>query len=569
MPHVITQSCCNDAACVPVCPVDCIHPRPDEPDFATAEMLYIDPDGCIDCGACVSICPVTAIAADDDLRPDQEPFLRINEDYFTDHPRVGLAPMKERAADAVPLPGRRVAMIGAGPAAMYTVEELVRHPGVAVDVLDQLPTPWGLVRAGVAPDHPSTKGVEKVFAKVAAHPSVRLLLNVEVGADVTVEELTARYDAVVAACGSATDRRLGLEGEDLPGCHAATDLVAWYNGHPDAPDGPDLSEERVVIVGSGNVALDVARILLADPDQLARTDISDRALEALRASKVREVVLLARRGIAHAACTLGELVALGDLAGVDVTVDADERELYGTTYRESLDSVAAGKLRVVRDLAARAPTGAARRLVLRFMASPREILAVDGRVSGLSVTRTRLDAEGAAQPTDTTQTLPAGLVVRAIGYRGAPVAGLPFDESTGTVPHDGGRVLDRPGGSVVPGLYTAGWIKRGPSGGIGANKACGRETARAVAADLGCAPPAAHPGDLVDLLVERGVVVVDEHGWFRIDTAEVAAGRPLRRPRVKITDRRALLASADGLTSTVDVPSATASAKHSTSTPAG
>ena len=302
MPYVVTQSCCADASCVVACPVNCIHPAPGEPGFATAEMLYIDPGSCVGCGACVTACPVGAIKPDTKLAPSEEIFAELNAGYFEvfPHPeRQPLATVEEqrRMADSRPV---RVAVIGSGPAGMYTADELLRHPEVSVDVFDRLPTPYGLVRAGVAPDHTHTKRIEKLLSQIESERGFGYRLGIEVGTDITLDELAPHYDAVVYAVGAASDRRLGIDGEDLAGSLSATEVVGWYNGHPDRIDlDVPLDHERVVIVGNGNVALDVARILTSDPDQLARTDIADHALRALRSSRVQEVVIAARRGPAR------------------------------------------------------------------------------------------------------------------------------------------------------------------------------------------------------------------------------------------------------------------------------
>ncbi len=305
MAYVITQACCNDASCVDVCPVNCIHPTPDEPEFATTEMLYIDPQTCIDCGACVDECPVDAIFGENELSEAHSMYPEINAAYFEKHP-IGpdwpeLGSPRKLSAELGTL---RVAIVGSGPSACYAAIELTSRPRVEVDMFDRLPTPYGLVRAGVAPDHPGTKGVSDVFRSALGKRSVQCHFNVEVGRHVSHEELLEHHHAVIYAVGAASDRRLGVPGEDLPGSHAATEFVAWYNGHPDYADHEfDLSGERAVIVGNGNVALDVARVLVTDPDELAKTDMAEHAVEALRHSNIREVVIVGRRGPAQAAYT--------------------------------------------------------------------------------------------------------------------------------------------------------------------------------------------------------------------------------------------------------------------------
>jgi ferredoxin--NADP+ reductase len=309
MPHVITQSCCNDGSCVFACPVNCIHPSPDEPGFATSEMLYIDPVACVDCGACVSACPVGAIAPETRLEPKQLPFVEINASFYPERPANVKLPPTSKLAPVIPAPEvrarrrpLRVAIVGSGPAAMYAADELLTQHGVHVNVFEKLPTPYGLVRAGVAPDHQNTKRVTGLFDQVAGHRRFRFFLNVEIGRHLSHADLLAHHHAVLYAVGAPDDRRLDIDGMGLPGTGTATELVAWINGHPDFTDLPvDLGHERVVIIGNGNVALDVARVLASDPDDLARTDISDRALETFRSSAVREVVIAARRGPAQSA----------------------------------------------------------------------------------------------------------------------------------------------------------------------------------------------------------------------------------------------------------------------------
>src|ERR1700723_1793859 len=343
MPHVITQSCCSDGSCVYACPVNCIHPSPDESGFATAEMPYIDPVACVDCGACVSACPVGAIAPASQLAPEQQPFIALNASYYPDQPAGEKLPPTSKLAPVIPAPEVRgnhagpltVAIVGSGPAAMYAADELLTQHGVRVNVFEKLPTPYGLVRAGVAPDHQTTKRVTQLFDRIARRREFRFFLNVEIGKHLSHDDLLAHHHAVIYASGAPNDRRLDIDGMRLPGTGTATELVAWINGHPDFTDLPvDLSHERVVIIGNGNVALDVARVLTADPDDLAHTDISDRALEALRNSAVREVVVAARRDPAHSAFTLPELIGLGKKANV-VRAAADHelvlRDLAGVS----------------------------------------------------------------------------------------------------------------------------------------------------------------------------------------------------------------------------------------------
>ncbi|MFE0812700.1 FAD-dependent oxidoreductase, partial [Streptomyces sp. NPDC058848] len=359
MTFAITQNCCTDAACVAVCPVNCIHPAPGERDFGATEMLYIDPAACIDCGACADACPVDAVRPAEELTPAQRPYAAVNAAYFersgqperqgADHgPNFHAwgTPEFERVlpADFAPL---RVAVVGTGPAGMYAAEDLLLHTRSDVTLVDRLPAPGGLIRYGVAPDHLATKRIGETFARLHTHPRVRMHLGLDVGTHVTAAELAAHHDAVIYAVGAATDRRLGIPGEDLPGSIAATGFVAWYNAHPEvAPDAVALSADRVVVVGNGNVALDVARILARDPGSLTGTAVAGHALEELRRSKVREVVLLGRRGPEHAACTGTELLALKNLPGVDLVVD-DHDPRVGA----AIDAAgAAGKAALFRDV---------------------------------------------------------------------------------------------------------------------------------------------------------------------------------------------------------------------------
>ncbi|MFE0172951.1 FAD-dependent oxidoreductase [Streptomyces sp. NPDC059002] len=540
MTYAITQTCCSDATCVAVCPVNCIHPTPQERAFGSTEMLHIDPKTCIGCGACADACPVDAIFPVDRLPAAQREYADINAAYYDDaapepapdgpnfhawgepsFPRV-------LPADFAPL---KVAVVGTGPAGMYAAQDLLLHTGAEVTLIDRLPVAGGLVRYGVAPDHPATKKVGDTFARFHAHPRVRMHLGLDVGTDITHEEIAAHHDAVVYAVGAPADRRLAVPGGELPGSVSASAFVAWYNAHPDAARDPvDLSAERVVVVGNGNVALDVARILLADPDALARTDIAEHALAALRASKVREVVLLGRRGPEDAAYTRSELLALRHVPGVELVVDDhDPRIAPAVESARARDKavVLQGVPRARPDL--QGPPAPGRRIVLRFHSTPVEVVGGD-RVDAVRV-------EGGAGE----GTIRAGVLVRAIGYRGVPVAGLPFDEDTGTVPHEGGRVVGRPG------TYVVGWIKRGPSGGIGANRTCAAETVTTLLADAvaGALPAPKHAGKGFHRLVRRrNRQVVDARGLAAIERAEVARGRRDGRPRVKLATVAELVATA-------------------------
>ena len=444
----------------------------------------------------------------------------------------------------------RVAVVGAGPAGFYAAGALLasEDPRVEVDLIDRLPTPWGLVRLGVAPDHPNIKAVSRAFEKIAVHPGFRFLGNVEVGRDVTHAELADLYGAVVYAFGAQTDRRLGIPGEDLPGSWPATAFVAWYNGHPDFQDLEfDLSHERAVVIGNGNVALDVARMLALTPDELQPTDTTDEAIAAINAAGVREIVVVGRRGPVQAAWTPVEVGELGELAGADILVDPAELELDPASESELEAAPPTVKRNVehLRSYAARAPEGKPRAIRLRFLRSPVAILGEE-RVEGIELVRNEL-VEGRAKPTEDREVIECGIVFRSVGYRGIPLPGVPFDEGSCTVPNDGGRVHDADG-AVVRGAYCAGWIKRGPTGVIGTNKKDATETIALLLEDargerLGRGEPAAA---MDALLEERGVAVVTQTGWQAIDAAERAAGEPQGRPRVKLAEWDALLDRAAG-----------------------
>jgi ferredoxin/flavodoxin---NADP+ reductase len=469
----------------------------------------------------------------------------------------------------------QVAVVGSGPAGIYTAEALIKQAAkldppvtVQVDVLDRLPTPYGLVRYGVAPDHPSIRSIAGYLRNVLEHASVRFLGGVHLGDDVTREDLLASYDAVVYATGAMRDRRMGIPGEDLPGSYAATDFVNWYCGHPDAEAGAfTLDAESVAVVGVGNVAVDVARILVKDPAELSRTDIPQAVLEALMGSKVREVHMIGRRGPAQAKFTTKELRELGELSGVDIVIHPGEIDLgafdptgQSAELAES-DRRVRGNLTVIQDWAARTPeaaAGAERRLTIRFWLRP---VAVEGadRVSGLTVERTRLDEQGKFTGTGEFETIQAQMVFRSVGYQSVPLGGVPFDERSYTVPNAEGRVLG-PDGAPLPGEYVAGWLKRGPTGVVGTNKSDAAGTVRSLLADLtgpvGPAAGGASAGGLVPSgpsarrrsreeffaeLAERGVRPVSYADWLRVEQAEAELGVSLGRgERVKIGDRVAI-----------------------------
>ncbi|MCV7045233.1 4Fe-4S binding protein [Mycobacterium frederiksbergense] len=530
MPHVITQSCCSDGSCVYACPVNCIHPSPDEPGFATAEMLYIDPDACVDCGACVSACPVGAIAPDSKLTDNQLPFIELNAGFYPK--REGKLPPTSKLAPVLPAPmvsprpggPLRVAIVGSGPAAMYAADELLTQRGVRVNIFEKLPTPYGLVRAGVAPDHQSTKRVTRLFDRVSEHTGFTAFLNVEVGKHLSHADLLEHHHAVLYAVGAPNDRRLDIAGMGLPGSATATEVVAWFNGHPDFADLPvDLGHDRVVIIGNGNVALDVARILTSDPDALARTDIADHALAALRASKVQEVVIAARRGPKFSAFTLPELIGLTSTC--DVVLDATDHQRVIADLATVEDRLTRNKLEILTKLGDASAPITRPRIRLAYQLTPQRLLG-DERITGVGF------ADGG--------TLDAGMVLTSIGYRGKAIADLPFDDVAAVVPNDGGRVLD------TAGAYVAGWIKRGPTGFIGTNKSCAAETVRNLVEDYNrgqLGDPAHKPAALDKLVRSRQPAVVDAAGWRAIDAAEIARGGG-QRPRDKFVDIADMLAAA-------------------------
>lgn len=482
MPYVVTQSCCSDASCVYACPVNCIHPTPDEPDFLTADMLYVDPQACVDCGACASACPVDAITSTKKLTAEQLPFVEINANFYRQsRPRPLLAmpvPAAEIRTDRQPL---RVAIVGSGPSAMYAADELLTQPDVSVTVFDRLPVPYGLARHGVAPDHNKTRKVTDLFDIISAQPGYASYLNVEVGKHISHAELLEHFHAVIYAVGASADRKLGIAGEGLPGNISATDFVAWYNGHPDhAGRVFDLSQQRAVVVGNGNVALDVARILTSDPETLAHTDIAPYALRALRDSKIEEVVVLGRRGPVESAFTVPEFVGLLG-ADVDIAIEGELPDLVdGLSYQTEQ------KLRLLHTVRSR-PFGDRKRIVFRYLAAPTEICGTD-RVTGLEISRNELvtdpDGRTRAVPTGDTDRLATGLVLTSVGYRGIPLPGMPFDEQASVIPNRDGRVLEQVDGAVLSGAYVTGWIKRGPTGFIGTNKSCAQQTVQLLADDF-------------------------------------------------------------------------------------
>lgn len=541
MAFAITQSCCADASCVEVCPVDCIHPTPDEPDFGTTDILYIDPDTCIDCGACADACPASAVKPVETLRGGEVVFAELNATFYKERPHREVPKQQTHARIRPGVPtGLRIAVVGTGPAATYAARELLAASDADVDFVDRLPAAGGLLRAGVAPDHGDTKKVGDTFRWTYAHPRVRMFMNVEVGRHVTHEELLEHHDAVVYGVGAPEDRLPGIEGQDLDGVVGATRVVSWYNGDPEvAPADVQVRGSRVFVIGNGNVALDIARILLSDPDRLAGTEIADHALQAVRDADVREVVLLGRRGPEHAAFTRPELLTLPD--GIELLVEDDPATaatLDAARSEPPLSSSAAvlsGLPRVTSDFSSEPAPG--RRLVMAFGRSVARA-AGEGRLS--SVTLSGPDGEVQA---------PAQMLVCSTGRQGRAVPGLPFDEARGIISSDEGRVIDPTTGEPLPGAYVVGWAKRGATGGIGANRTCAGETVTSLladAADGSLRAPSRRPRAFASLLASRQSRLVRSKGVSAIEAAEQKAGRAAGRPRVKLTTIEGLLGAAGG-----------------------
>ena len=491
-----------------------------------------------------------------------------------------------------------VAVVGSGPAGLYAAEALVKQAAalpvpvpVRVDVIDRLPTPYGLVRYGVAPDHKSIKSIAQYLRKVLESPDVRFAGGVHLGEDVTRDDLMSAYDAVIYATGAMRDRRLGIGGEDLPGSYAATDFVNWYCGHPDMDAGAfTLDAESVAVIGVGNVAVDVARILARDPNEMHTTDVPQPVLDALHASKVREVHMIGRRGPAHAKFTTKELRELGELPGVEVVVYGHEADLNafdlageGVTLVESDRRVRGNLVAITKWAQGAAPepaaSGHSRRLTVRFWLRPTEILGTE-RVEGITLERTAISPDGKLGGTGEFETLDAQMVLRSVGYQSVPLPGVPFDPRASVVPNDQGRVLGKDG-APLPGEYVAGWLKRGPTGVIGTNKSDAAETVRCLLEDLAGGPgegdvplpragllrypdrpapaadplvqvadpgaAAAAPGSadgqwpLAGVLAGRGIVPVSYAEWLRIETAEADLAQALGRgDRVKLHNAEAI-----------------------------
>ena len=455
--------------------------------------------------------------------------------------------MSQLGTEAAPL---RVAVVGAGPSGFYATEALLKSEIEArVDLIERLPSPYGLVRSGVAPDHPKLKQSIEVYKKVAALEGFRFFGNVTVGRDVTPQELREAYHAVIYTCGAETDRRLGIDGEDLAGSHTATEFVGWYNGHPDYRDREfDFSHETAAIIGQGNVAADVARILSKSVDELKHTDISQHALDALAESRIKTIAVIGRRGPAQAKFTTKELREFLELENCQAVIAPEELALNEASQAELADKkegvVVAKNMAAFEKMVEDAEHGKSRACRMMFCRSPVRIEG-DGRIERVVLERNELSGEPFSQRasgTGETEVMECGLLFRSIGYRGVPIKGVPFHDSWGVFPNQDGRITDGPDGAVVPGIYTAGWIKRGPSGIIGTNRACAVQTVESLKGDLSNLP-ADRPGTdaLVQVLQERNVRSIDFTEWQRIDAEEVSRGEPKGKPREKFTRRGEML----------------------------
>ncbi len=448
----------------------------------------------------------------------------------------------------------RVAIVGSGPSGFYAAEHLLKQqPQAEIDLFDRLPTPFGLVRGGVAPDHQKIKSVTRVYEKIAANPAFRFYGNVTIGRDLTRDDLLQHYHAVIYAVGAQSDRALGVPGEHLAGSHAATEFVGWYNGHPDYRDHQfDLSQTSVAVIGMGNVAIDVVRILARTPQELHGTDIAGHALEALRQSRVRDIYMIGRRGPVQAAFTNPEIKELGELADADVDVRADELILDPASQAALAsgdDKSAEKNLETLRQLAAKPKLGKSKTVHIRFLRSPVELIG-DGRVRQMVLGENRLvpgkTGDVKAEATGTTETVSTGLVFRSVGYLGTGVPGVPFDARRGVIPNEQGRVVTAPG-AVARGEYAVGWIKRGPSGVIGTNKPDAVESADMLLADHAAStlntPAAPERSAIEGLLAARCIRVVDWAGWQRLDALEKERGAAEGRPRLKFTRIEEMLAA--------------------------
>ncbi|MGH3704657.1 MAG: 4Fe-4S binding protein [Agromyces sp.] len=540
MLFVIADRCSKDTSCLSACPVAAIHPTPDEPGFGSAEQLYIDPSACVGCGACAVACPLETIYADHEL--GQSAFFELNAERFRGSTHEDPVDDEELTADPTELyAGLRVAIVGSGPSALYTASMLIEG-GAEVSIFERLPTPFGLIRSGVAPDHASTKNVVRLFQPVIDSPAVNWYLNVEVGRDIDAASLLDFHHAVVWATGAAGSRSLGIPGEQLAGCHPAREFTSWYNGHPDFADRAfDLSGERAVVIGNGNVALDVARILAQPAESLENTPMPGQVVEAFRSSRVREVDVVGRRGPDAAAFTTSELLALDATEGLSLL--AHRADLLRSGARDST-SVRARLIDEASDAAAAPGERAVR---LRFLLTP---VSIDGEDHVESITFERahvavVDGETIVQRTGETETIATGLVFIATGAAGQSIDGLPFDEASGRLPNTEGAVIDPRSARPLAGHYCVGWIKRGAKGVLGTNRADAAETLGSIVADFRSGQLGAPSRSRSELDETVGDPRLSIDGWLRIDEAERRAGAETGRARETLSTPEALLAAAE------------------------
>jgi ferredoxin/flavodoxin---NADP+ reductase len=441
----------------------------------------------------------------------------------------------------------RVLVVGAGPSGFYTAEALLKElQAVSVDLLDRLPTPYGLVRYGVAPDHQKIKSVTKMYEKTSHDPRFRFLGNVRFGSDITHDEAKKHYHAIVYTVGASADRNLGIPGENLAGSMSATEFVAWYNGHPEYCERiQNLNAQHVAVVGMGNVAVDVTRILAKSTDELRTTDIADHALEVLKDSKVTDIYMLGRRGPAQAKFTTKELRELGELHNADIIVNPAELELSEASLASISDDPGMKKnIEILQAFSKKPLGGKPRRVHIRFLVSPVELLG-DTNVTHMKLEHNRLDDALNAIGTGEFETLPMEMVFRSVGYKGVALPGVPFDSKRGVIPNAEGRVLDAPGGTPVTGEYVAGWIKRGPSGVVGTNKADAHDTIKILVAEqeilTAISAVDASPEAIVKLLESKGIQYVSFKHWLALDAHELQLGAAQGRPRVKVTSIEKML----------------------------
>jgi len=552
MAYVITQSCCSDGLCYQVCPANAIHPSPDSLDYNNSEMLYIDPNVCTSCGACEEVCPANAIYAEENLPDKYQEYKRINEQHFSkdsashhsisEGNRLNHAPKIESVSELT------VAIVGSGPAGFYAAQELLEDKSLSVkiDMYEKLPTPWGLIRYGVAPDHWGTKEVAEGFRWIAKDERFRLFLNVEVGIHISDDELSDHYDAVIYTIGASKQKKLGLKGEDIAGCHSAVEFTRWYNGYPGYDNNSfDLSHRKAVIIGNGNVALDIARLLLMPEAELKKTDMADYAIQALAESNVEEVIIVGRRSPIFASFTYPELAALVKETGLNVQCEPSSLQfddvltnyLNAQANRQLIDS----KLDLLSQASSNFNGNTKKQITFRFLMSPQEIIAESGKVKAISLLENchELNALGdlVLKTTGAVENIEAGLVIMANGFTGEKHGVLPFDN--GKISNIKGRVIDFETDTFLIGAYTAGWVKRGPSGFIGSNKKCAKETVMCLKEDLlaGKLIQAENSNDdILNLIKSRQPNFLTNEAWERLNQYEILKGKAQGRPRVKETD---------------------------------